>query len=113
MTSREQQQLAALFGNGDWEFVAASATAQVLGGDATAKKGDALAGLLIIPATTSPGAVAIKDGSGDPRTVFAGGANSTSNLVPFFVPLGAKSQIGAWQVTTGANVSVIAVGNFS
>lgn len=97
--------------NGEYETVAAGVTAQALG--ATGAIGDYLAGLLIVPATTSPGAVAIKDGSGSDITVFTGGASSVSNLVPFFVPLGIKSTGGAWKVTTGTNVSAIGVGNFS
>lgn len=66
--------------------------------------------LVVIPATTSPGAVTLIDG---PRsiTVFAGGANSVSNIVPFIIPLDMKSGSGAFNITTGANVSVIAVGH--
>lgn len=98
-------------GEGDYETVAASQTDQVLG--ATGATGDYLSGLLIVPATTSPGAVSIKDGGGSAITVFTGGASSVSNLVPFFIPLGIKSGSGAWKVTTGANVSAIGVGNFA
>lgn len=94
-----------------YETVAASQTDQALG--ATGAAGDDLDGLLIVPATTSPGAVSIKDGAGSAITVFTGGASSVSNLVPFFVPIGARSIAGAWSVTTGANVSVFAVGNFT
>lgn len=95
----------------EYETVAASASTQALG--ATGATGDYLAGVLIIPATTSPGAVAIKDGANGAITVFTGGASSVSNLVPFFVPLGIISVAGAWQITTGDNVSVIGVGNFT
>jgi hypothetical protein len=45
--------------------------------------------------------------------VFAGGSSSVSNLVPFFIPLGMLSVSGAWKVTTGADVSVIGIGNFT
>ena len=96
---------------GDYETVAASQTDQALG--ATGAAGDYLAGVLIVPATTSPGAVSIKDGGGSAITIFTGGATSVSNLVPFFVPLGIKSASGAWALTTGAAVSAIGVGNFS
>lgn len=96
---------------GDYETIAASQTDQALG--TTGGVGDYLIGMLIVPATTSPGAVQIKDGGGSAITVFAGGSSSVSNLVPFFVPLGARSYSGGWSVTTGANVSVIAVGNFT
>lgn len=97
-------------GAGDYEAVAASQEAQALG--AAGAVGDYLAGLLVIPATTSPGSIAILDNAIS-MTVFTGGANSVSNLVPFFIPLGVNSVSGAWKVTTGANVSVIACGNFS
>jgi hypothetical protein len=98
-------------GAGEWETVAASATDQVIG--ATGGVGDYLVGILVIPATTSPGAVSIKDGAGSAITLFTGGASSVGNLVPFFVPLGIYSGAGAWKVTTGANVSAIAIGNFA
>lgn len=95
----------------NYETVAASQTDQVLGTAGAA--GDFLGGLLVIPATTSPGAVSIKDGAGSAITVFTGGATSVSNLVSFFVPINAVSIAGAWSVTTGSDVSVFAVGNFS
>jgi len=94
----------------NYERVAASQTAQILG--ATGALGDYLAGFLIVPATSAPGAVSLLDNTTS-MPIFAGGASSVSNLVPFFVPLGARSVSGAWKVTTGANVSVIAVGNFT
>jgi len=99
------------FSQTEYETVAASATNQALG--ATGGTGDYLTGVLIVPATTSPGAVTLKDGAGSAVTLFAGGATSVSNLVPFYVPLGIKSTAGAWQITTGTNVSVIAAGNFT
>ncbi len=94
----------------EYETVAASSTAQVLG--ATGSVGDYLAGLLIVPATTSPGVVTLLDNATS-IPLFLGGAASVSNLVPFWINLGIKSVSGAWKVSTGANVSVIAVGNFT
>jgi hypothetical protein len=94
----------------DYETVAASQTAQALGSSGAA--GDYLKGLLVIPATTTPGLVTVLDNATS-IPVFVGGASSVSNLVPFFVPLGVVSVSGAWKVTTGANVSVIAVGSFT
>jgi len=93
-----------------YETVAASQTTQVLGGAGAA--GDYIERLVIIPATTSPGAVAIKDGANTAITVFTGGETSVASLTPIVLQLGVKSAVGAWQVTTGANVSVIAVGDF-
>lgn len=93
------------------ETVAASQTDQMLG--ATGAAGDVLDGLLVVPATTSPGAVSIEYGSTN-IAVFAGGADSVSNLVPFWIELGGIASVGGgWEITTGANVSVIAVGSFS
>lgn len=94
----------------DYETVAASQTAQVIGGAGAV--GDYLAGVLVVPATTSPGAVSVIDNATS-ITIFTGGASSVSNLVPFMIPLGMKSVSGAWKVTTGANVSVIAIGSFT
>lgn len=105
------QKISVILVGTDWETIAASQTDQAMG--ATGAAGDYLAGLLIIPATTSPGAVRIEDGSGSAVTVFTGGADSVSNLVPFFVPLDIRSRSGAWEITTGANVSAIAVGLFT
>lgn len=98
------------FGAGEYETVAASATAQVLG--ATGATGDYISGVLVVPATTSPGNVLLLDNATS-ITVFAGGASSVSNLVPFFIPLGMISVSGAWKITTGANVSCIGIGNFT
>lgn len=93
------------------ETVAASQTDQMLG--ATGAAGDILDGLLIVPATTSPGAVSIEYGATN-IIIFAGGASSVSNLIPFWAELGGIASVGGgWEVTTGANVSVIAVGRFT
>jgi hypothetical protein len=96
--------------NGEYETVAASQTAQVLG--ATGATGDYLSGILVIPATTSPGEVTLLDNATS-IPVFVGGATSVSTLIPFFVQIGAKSTSGAWKLTTGTNVSAIGIGNFT
>ena len=97
-------------GAGKYETVAASQTAQVLG--ATGAAGDYISGVLVTPASTSPGAIALLDGAIS-ITVFTGGASSVSNLVPFFIPLGMISVSGPWKLTTGASVSCIGIGNFT
>jgi hypothetical protein len=97
---------------GEYETVAAGQTDQVLG--ATGAAGDYLKGLIIVPAVVACGVVTIKDGAGGAISIFVGGG--TTALVdakPFFVPLDLVSLAGAWSVTTGANVSVIAVGDFT
>lgn len=93
-----------------YETVAASQTAQVLGGAGSA--GDFLVGLLVIPTSISPGSVILLDNA-TAITLFAGGVSSLTTLVPFFIPIGAKSVSGAWKVTTGLLVSVIGIGNFT
>ena len=100
----------------EFEPVAASQTAQMLG--ATGAIGDYLAAVLIVPATTSPGNVQIKDGPNSAITIFTGGAASVADLKPIHVPLGMRSlgdgnSTGGWQITTGANVSAIGVGDFT
>lgn len=94
----------------EYETVAASQTAQALG--ATGATGDIIAGILVIPATTSPGNVILLDNATS-ITVFTGGAGSVLSLVPFFIPLGLRSVSGAWKITTGANVSCIGIGDFT
>lgn len=95
-----------------YETVAASQTNQVLG--ATGAIGDYLQDLIVVPTSTSPGAVSIKDGSGGASiTVFAGGASSVADLKPFAIPCPGPSVSGGWYVTTGAALSVIARGRFS
>lgn len=93
-----------------YEDVAASQNAQVLG--TSGAKGDHLSHLVVFPATTSPGAVTLLDGAGS-KIVFVGGATSVSNLIPFTIFFGHDSRTGAFKVTTGANVSVRAVGDFT
>ena len=51
-----------------WEWVDVSASAQVMGGSGAAN--DYLAAVVIIPVTTSPGAVSIADGAGTARAIF-------------------------------------------
>lgn len=95
-----------------YETVAASQTDQVLG--ATGAIGDILDGVLIVPGTTAAGAVDIQDGSNTAINIFAGATvTALTTLIPFYVPLGAKSVAGAWSITTGANVTVIAFGTFT
>jgi hypothetical protein len=71
--------------------------------------GDYLAGILVVPANTTPGAVSVADGATS-FSVFVGG---TSTVNPFYIPLGALSVNSAWTVTTGASVSIIAFGQFA
>ena len=92
----------------DYELVAASQTTQTLG--PVGGKGDILERCIIIPETTGAGTVAIKDGSDTAINILVSG--TLSDLKPHVVHIGARSMVGAWQVTTGANVHVVCVGRF-
>ncbi len=91
----------------NYETVAASQTAQVLG--LNGAQGDYVERLIIVPATTSPGLVTILDGATSIPIMVAG----TTTIAPIVVELNMYSVSGAWSVTTGTNVSVIAVGKFT
>lgn len=97
--------------NAQYEIVGPDQSDQVIGGAGSA--GNLLAGLLLVPATITPGPVSVRDGDGNLLTLFQGGAGALSNLVPFFIPLGIESIDGPWKITTGAGVSVLAVGSFT
>lgn len=91
-----------------YETVAAGQTAQALG--VTGITGDILECLIIVPETTAAGTVALLDGTTS-MNVFVTG--TLSDLHPIVLPFGMKSRTGKWSVTTGANVHVIAIGQFS
>lgn len=107
-----QTNLPVINGASKYNTVAASQSTQALTGGGGGATGDYLAGVLVIPATTSPGVVSVIDNA-TTIVAFPGGASSVSNLVPFYLPLGAVSSSGAWKITTGANVSCVAVGKFT
>lgn len=93
----------------DYETVAAGQTLQICGPNG--RQGDILDKLIIIPGTTSPGAVSVSDDSN--ISVFAGGANSVNELRPMIVELGMRAISAAgFRVTTGSNVTAICVGRF-
>lgn len=93
----------------EYETVAASQTAQVLG--ATGAVGDRIARLIIQPTTTSPGNVILIDNA---TTIYTyPGGTVGADLKPIEINVGTRSVSGAWKVTTGTNVTVLAVGNFS
>jgi len=98
----------------DYETIAASQTAQVMGpGTLTTKSPGSqyLSHLIIVPATTSAGTVAIKDGGDSAINVFVSGTLPSTQS--FVLPIRCVNKTGSWQVTTGAAVSVIAVGRFT
>jgi hypothetical protein len=95
--------------NRDYELVAAGQTDQALGPNGN--QGDILERLIIVPETTAAGTVAIQDGDEAAINVFVTG--TLEDLSPIVIELGARSRTGGWQITTGANVHVIAVGRFT
>jgi hypothetical protein len=95
-----------------YQAMAASVADTKLG--PTGAIGDILNFLLVVPLSTAPGQITIKDGSGGAaQVVFQGGVGSVNSLVPFVLPLDAPSITGPWFVTTGANVRVYASGSFT
>ncbi len=98
----------------DYVPVAASQTAASLA-ITTAAKGNLLYRLVVIPATTGAGAISLIDGTGSDKVtipIFVTG--TLADLSPITIELGIVSQkAGGWNITTGANVSVLAVGLFT
>lgn len=91
-----------------YETVAKSQTGQVLG--ATGAPGDYIKRLVIIPETTGAGTVALLDGATSVNVFVAG---TLADLTPIVLDLDMPSANGAWSLTTGDNVHVIAVGCFT
>ena len=92
-----------------YEHVAASQTAQVLGG--TGAAGDYIHRLACTVSTAATGNVIILDGAGFSHTILpalVGGVVGQYNI-----ELNTISRNGAWKITTGAGVEVLAVGIFS
>lgn len=91
-----------------YETVAASQTAQVLGG--TGATGDYLHRVIISVVTVATASVTLLDGATS-IVILTGNAA----LVPgvYSIEVNAASASGAWKVTTGAGATVVAVGIFS
>jgi len=92
-----------------YEHVAASQTAQVLGG--TGAVGDYLHRLICTVSTAATGNVVILDGSGFSHTILPASAGTGINN--YDIEVNAVSRNGAWKITTGAGVEVLAIGIFS
>lgn len=93
-------------GGEQYETVAASQTAQVLG--TTGSVGDFIGRLIITVGTAATSTVTLLDNATSIPIMAANTAIGT-----YVVELGIRSVSGAWKVTTGAGVTVIAVGTFS
>ena len=90
----------------DYETVAASQTAQVLG--TTGAIGDRLERVVISVATSATGTVTILDGS---TSIVLTAANTPIGV--YVVPLGLLSTTGPWKITTGAGATAIGIGRFT
>lgn len=95
------------FAAGNYKVIPASSTALAL--SATGATGDWFYGALVVPATTAPGLVTLIDNATS-IPLWVGGTVG-ADLKPFFIELPVQSISGAWKMTTGANLSVIAVGS--
>jgi len=95
-----------------YEHVAASQSAQVLGG--TGAVGDYLHRIIITVATAATAAVQIVDGTGAGILTHTILPNSPGGGIGVYnVEINAVSANGAWKITTGAGSEVMAVGIFS
>ena len=91
-----------------YETVAASQTAQVLGG--TGAVGDYVHRLIISVVTVATSNVTLIDGSTS-IVLLTGAAANVPGV--YSIEINAASATGAWKVTTGAGATVVAVGVFS
>jgi hypothetical protein len=94
-----------------YETVAASQTAQVMGTNGA--QGDYIERVVIVPGTSAAGVVTLLDGSTSIPLFVGGGTTALSDLKPLVVELNMYSKTGPWKITTGANVTAIAVGDFT
>jgi hypothetical protein len=101
-----------VYNTGKYVAVAASQSAATIQASAGAV-GDYLDHVVVVPATTAPGVVTILDNATPLISYPGGGTTALLTLTPFTIYVGAVSSSGAWKITTGANVSVLAVGRFS
>lgn len=92
-----------------YETVAAGQTAQALGTNGA--KGDYLARLVCTVGTAATAQVQIKDGGDTAYTILPNSPGG--GIGTYTIEIGACSATGAWQVTTGAGVTVLAVGMFT
>ena len=89
-----------------YETVAASQTAQVLGG--TGAEGDYLHRIVVTVTTTGTSSLSVIDGS---TTVLTMAANTPVGV--YSLEINAAATTGPWKITTGAGLDVMAVGFFT
>jgi len=93
----------------DYETVAASQTDQALG--PTGNRGDVLERLIITVNVAATATASIKDGTAGASIPIV---PATTPVGVYSITIGAKSAAaGGWLVTTGAGLTVLAVGRFT
>lgn len=92
----------------EYETVAASQTAQVLG--ATGATGDFLSHVILQPTATNAGTTTILDNA---TVIFTFTTGTLTDLSPKTIPINAFSVSGAWKITTGASITATAFGDFT
>jgi hypothetical protein len=93
----------------DYETVAAGQSDQAMG--ATGAAGDLLSLLICVVSTAATAAVSIKDGGGSAIAVLPNSPGA--GVGTYVIPLNLISRAGAWKITTGAGVAVVATGEFT
>lgn len=106
MTSPKQANSSVEIGGHDYETVAASQTAQVLG--TTGALGDFISRLVITVGTAATSTVALLDGAASIPIMAA-----NTPIGTYTVELGMRAVTGPWKITTGAGATVVAIGQFS
>ncbi len=106
----------------DFVTIAASETNFGLGDDSAtdaggkARRGDELDRVIITPVTTAPGIVSIRDGLTGTVIILYTGGTVGADLTPITLELQmrafAEEADPGWFMTTGANVTVVAIGRF-
>ena len=92
----------------EYETVAAGQTAQAMG--ATGATGDYLSHVVFQPVTTAAGTSTILDNA---TVIYTFTTGTLADLRPIVVPINAFSVSGAWKITTGANITATAFGDFT
>ncbi len=113
VVASNQTNLPVINGANKYVAFAAGTSITAISGGGGGATGDYLSHVIVVPATVGCGVVTITDNATAIVSFPGGGTSALSNLVPFTIPVGAVSSSGAWKMTTGANVSVVAVGKFT
>lgn len=84
-----------------YTYIAASSTDSAAG-----NANDLIDSVLVVPTSKSPGAVSFEDGAGTNYTLFAGGADSLTTLIPFPVDLRNIPMSSVGEFTTGTGLAI-------